>query len=913
MNYTKHFVYTKITKTSKTSKLSKLSKSTKTTKTTENPVIEQPIITPEYQSLVSSQSYLGKKGYTISKSILSKEDLEELYKELYVKPVVLGVNYGGNNDEANAFPVYRENSNKIYIPRFYGISRYGMPNKCEIQQGDDISIDFVKPLRDYQDNIIKIYMDYVTTPICNSSLHNGSGGILEVPCGRGKCLGKDTPILMYDGTIKMVQDICVGDVLMGDDSTPRNVLTLARGKETMYKVVTKKGDGYIVNESHILSLKYSSTVNKNTPKNTILDISVLDYLNLPKSYHGRGGVLLGYRVPIIFKEQLVDIDPYLLGYWLGDGASKGTLITTQESTVIKYMVDCFKTKHTSLYLKYSGQKYDYRINSINKNNILLDFLRNNNLINNKHIPLTYKCNSRQIQLELLAGLIDSDGYYHNNCYEITQKNEKLMDDIVFLAKSLGFSAYKKQIKKTCTNSKNGRVEGTYYITNICGEGLEEIPLKCIRKKGHKRKLIRDCLKYRIQLENIGIDDYYGFEIDGNHRFVLGDFTVTHNTVMGLKIISLLKKKTLIIVHKEFLMNQWIERIGEFLPTATVGKIQGQVFDVKGNDIVIGMVQTLYDKEYPADAFSCFGLTIIDEVHRIGSEQFSRTLFKTITPYMLGISATVDRKDKLTRVLHMFIGDKIYSETRDDDDPVCVRAIQYKTDDPVFNEVDLDFRGNPKYSSMIVKLCNYNRRSDFIVRIIGDLIEEDPEKQIMVLCHNRSLLTYLYDAVEHRKIASVGYYVGGMKQANLQATETKQIVLATYAMAAEALDIKTLSTLIMVTPKTDITQSVGRILRVKHEKPIIVDIIDSHDIFQNQWAQRKRFYKKSNYRIRQIDSAQYVNMKIDWDEDVTWKKVYEPKDKTSTNNNNKSVDSNEEKEQKTVFGGKCLINISNLSL
>jgi superfamily II DNA or RNA helicase len=407
---------------------------------------------------------------------------------------------------------------------------------------------------------------------------------------------------------------------------------------------------------------------------------------------------------------------------------------------------------------------------------------------------------------------------------------------------------------------------------------------------------------------MGIDDYDGFEIDGNHRFVLGDFTVTHNTVMGLKIISLLKKKTLIIVHKEFLMNQWIERITEFLPTATVGKIQGQVFDVKGNDIVIGMVQTLYDKEYPADAFSCFGLTIIDEVHRIGSEQFSRTLFKTITPYMLGISATVDRKDKLTKVLYMFIGDKIYSETRQNDDPVCVRAIQYETDDPVFNETELDFRGNPKYSSMIVKLCDYNRRSDFIVKIIGDLIKEEPEKQIMVLCHNRSLLTYLYDGIEHRKIASVGYYVGGMKQANLQQTETKQIVLATYAMAAEALDIKNLSTLVMVTPKTDITQSVGRILRVKHKKPIIVDIIDSHDIFQNQWAQRKRFYKKSNYRIREIDSKKYVNMMIDWEEDKTWKRVFEPKEK---DNNSCGNTENEEKEQKTIFGGKCLINIDNL--
>ena len=857
------------------------------------------ILTDEYKTNIRNLSYLGKKGYTIPKSILDKRDEDEIRKELFVKPIL----FGPTQVDMTAFPVFRENANKYYLPRFYGIQRYGVPTKTEIQKGDNISIEFVKPLRDYQNDIIDVYMKHVSVDSIN-----GNGGILEVPCGRGKCLGKNTPILMYDGTIKMVQDVYVGDVLMGDDSTPRNVLTLARGREMMYKVSSVKGDGYIVNESHILSLKTSIQLNKQTPKNAVIDMSVTEYLNLPKYYHGNGGPLLGYRVPIVFKEQPVEIDPYLVGYWLGDGSSNGTLITTQESTVIKYLVDCFKTKHKSLYLKYTGAQYDYRINSTAKKNILMDFLRDNNMINNKHIPNHYKCNSRKIQLSLLAGLIDSDGYYHDNCFEITQKNESLLDDIVFLARSLGFAAYKTKVNKTCTNAKDSdgniiKKTGVYYKTNIFGTGLEEIPTVCIRKKAHPRKLIRDSLKYRIKLEKLVIDDYYGFEIDGNRRFVLGDFTVTHNTVMGLKIISLLKKKTLILVHKEFLMNQWIERIAEFLPDAKVGKIQAQTFDIEGRDIVIGMIQTLYDKEYPANTFDSFGLTIIDEVHRIGSEQFSRTLFKTITPYMLGISATVERKDKLTRVLYMFIGEKIYSEKRDSDDLVCVRGIEYKTNDSQFNEIELDFRGNPKYSTMISKLCEYGPRSDFIVRVIGDLLKES-ENQIMILCHNRSLLTYLFDAINHRNLASVGYYVGGMKQSSLQETEEKQIVLATYAMAAEALDIKTLATLVMVTPKTDITQSVGRILRIKHENPIIVDIIDSHDIFQNQWTQRKRFYKKCNYRIRQIESPKYLGMDIDWETDQTWKRIFEPKNSINTkkDENSGSEDDNNNK----LINAKCLI-------
>ena len=845
-------------------KYNKMSVESKTKQSVSVPKIA---FTDDYLKTVCSQSYLGKKGYTIPKSILSKEDEEFLKKELFVKPEVFGASYGAPVE--SAFPVFRENSNKIYLPRFYGINRYGMPSRSEIGMGDNISVEFTKPLRDYQDKIIDVYTKYVDVPISKDAQEKGGGGILEVPCGRGKCLGKNTPIMMYDGTIKMVQDINIGDVIMGDDSTPRKVLTLARGREMMYKISYYDNE-YIVNESHILSLKF--------PKNElVIDLPLVDYLNICRQRNNNPNnpntpQLLGYRVPITFQKNDIEIDPYLFGYWLGGDGILDAEICGE------------KTQDFMLFLEKYG---------------LTD--------ENKYIPHHYKCNSIEIQLQLLSGIIDADGYFNMDNYKIIQKHKRLSQDISFLCRSLGFCV-KEHVIIDASNV-------VYYKNIINGDGLQFIPVKYEHKKAKFKYRVIDTLKYRIDVQRLGEDDYYGFEIDGNRRFVLGDFTVTHNTVMALKIISVLQKKTLIIVHKEFLMNQWIERIQEFLPTATVGKIQGPVFDVDKKDIVIGMIQTLYDKDYPVDTFSCFGLTIIDEVHRIGSEQFSRTLFKTITPYMLGISATVERKDKLTKILYMFIGDKIYSESREDDDPVCVRAINYRTNNTEFNMVDYDFRGNPKYSTMITKLCEYGPRSDFIVRVIRDLIDENPENQIMVLCHNRSLLTYLYEAVNHRKIASIGYYVGGMKQTNLQETETKQIVLATYAMAAEALDIKTLSSLIMVTPKTDITQSVGRILRVKHENPIIVDIVDGHDIFQNQWNQRKRFYKKCNYRIRQIDSDNYKSMTLDWNTDTTWKRVFEPikKNTECVNNAEDSDDSNNNNNvlNKIVNSkqSKCLLDVS----
>jgi len=167
--------------------------------------------------------------------------------------------------------------------------------------------------------------------------------------------------------------------------------------------------------------------------------------------------------------------------------------------------------------------------------------------------------------------------------------------------------------------------------------------------------------------------------------------------------------------------------------------------------------------------------------------------------------------------------------------------------------------------MITKLCGYNHRSEFILVVLkGMLLEADADKkQIMILAHNKNLLEYLYEAIKTREIASVGYYVGGMIEAALKESETKIVIIATYSMAAEALDIKTLNTLIMATPKTEIEQAVGRILREKHGSPVVVDIIDEHSTFRNQWTKRKSFYKKQNYKIIRTTSQGYNQDFTSW--------------------------------------------------
>ncbi len=365
------------------------------------------------------------------------------------------------------------------------------------------------------------------------------------------------------------------------------------------------------------------------------------------------------------------------------------------------------------------------------------------------------------------------------------------------------------------------------------------------------------------------------------------------TVVALNIISRLNKKTLIIVHKEFLLRQWVERIEQFLPDARVGTIKQNIIETEDKDIVIGMLQSLSMKDYPIEMFNEYGLTIVDECHHISSEVFSRALFKIVTKYTLGLSATMKRKDGLTKVIKWFLGDIVYTKKRKGEDKVLVKAILYESNDDEFNEDIYNWKGQIKYTSMIKKLCEFNRRSEFILKLLKDMIDNGKdEDQIMILAHNKSLLQYLYDAIKHRNIATVGYYIGGMKEIDLKISEGKKIIIGTYAMAEEGLDIKTLNTLLMATPKVDVTQAVGRILRKKGHEAVVYDILDTHGIFDRHWKKRLTFYKRQKFKVIHTTS-----------------KLYEKNEWTTLIDNNISKPIKQRKKKTTIetmLNGTCFI-------
>ena len=331
------------------------------------------------------------------------------------------------------------------------------------------------------------------------------------------------------------------------------------------------------------------------------------------------------------------------------------------------------------------------------------------------------------------------------------------------------------------------------------------------------------------------------------------------TVMALNILSRIKKKTLVVVHKSFLLNQWKERIEQFLPNAKVGIIQGKIFDIENKDIVIGMLQTLSTKKFSDEVISEFGFTIYDECHHLSAEVFSGVMVNITTNYVLGLSGTMTRKDGLTKVFKWFIGPIVHKEKSECQEEVVIKCLPFQdVDDEEYNEVETDFKGNPQYSKMITKICSTESRTDMIVNVIAYEIKQEIKQQIMILAHNKNLINELLNKILSFE-PSVGLYIGGMKEEQLKESESKKVIIATYAMASEGLDIKSLTTLLMATPKTDVCQSVGRILRSKHSRPLVIDIIDDHEIFKRQYKKRKTYYNKKKYTIQMYDNLnQYLN-------------------------------------------------------
>lgn len=350
----------------------------------------------------------------------------------------------------------------------------------------------------------------------------------------GKCLGKGTPVLMYDGSIRAVEDVGVGDLLMGDDSTPRTVLALGRGRAQMYWIRQNKAMDYRVNDEHILCLKRSWT-ERSHEKGDILEIKTEDAFrqikNLSKRYKG-------YRVAVDWDEKELPLEPYFLGLWLGDGHTASSKITVGDDEIRDYLEGyAERLGHTLTLYPERGNCDTFAISTqvrgghTDRLSSVQATLRKMGVLGNKHIPQQYMASSRQQRLSLLAGIIDSDGHLGRGItYEVTMKNEGLIRQIAMLANTLGFRA---TVKSRMAQAQSGPPTQVWRV-HISGD-FRDVPclLKRKRSAGNSNRVNQTTTG--ISIEPDCVDDYYGFEVDGNGRFLLGDCTVTHNTAMGMQI------------------------------------------------------------------------------------------------------------------------------------------------------------------------------------------------------------------------------------------------------------------------------------------------------------------------------------------------------------------------------------------
>lgn len=375
------------------------------------------------------------------------------------------------------------------------------------------------------------------------------------------------------------------------------------------------------------------------------------------------------------------------------------------------------------------------------------------------------------------------------------------------------------------------------------------------------------------------------------------------TFMAIWTAMRLGRKFMIVVDKEFLLQQWRGELESLVPGIRIGIVQEdkcqvdeQVIPAKplslaelkekcrekglkvggsrdlllerlkesdptfqepqatttSFDCSIAMIQTLVQREFPEGTFRKFGFTIFDECHHLGASNFSRSLLKVQTKYMLGLSATPKRDDGLTKVFEWFLGKPVYWEkTREPDAQVIVRYEQITSTDPTYTEVPVDYKGEMVMARLLTKVVEHMPRTEKIAEIVRELCEDD-RRRVLVLSERISHLNTLEELLKPSGL-TMSYYIGGMKEEEREAgAQSSRVLLASYAMASEAMNIKTLNTVILASPRKKVEQSTGRILRIKPEQrqvaPVIVDIVDVHGVYQGQWRKRAAYYKKCAYKI-----------------------------------------------------------------
>lgn len=396
------------------------------------------------------------------------------------------------------------------------------------------------------------------------------------PCG---CHRIGQKVLMYDGSTKPVEAIAVGDMLLGVDSTPRIVTNLCRGKGLMYRVIPIKGEPFVVNEDHVLTLSRYGAAGDGK----MINISVKDYIATSKDFKWQHKLVRSTGIEFPTRQNHLPVDPYFLGVLIGDGHLGSSItITKQDPEIRQECVSQAKTWGLHCKTRIKGLKNETHrlVNGRGKKNRLILAIvalgLRWKLSTDKFIPDSYLTSSRSNRLELLAGLLDTDGHYSMGGYDFLSGSKKVSESVCFLSRSLGLAAYMKECQKSC----QGGFTGTYWRVSINGD-CSIIPCRIPRKKAEPRRQIKRVSRVGFSLEEIGVEDFYGFTLTGDGRYHLDDFTITHNSGKS--------HLTKLLAHSAYLK-------GKSVAVITVRRVL--VFDLSDRFTAIGVPHSILMADVP---------------------------------------------------------------------------------------------------------------------------------------------------------------------------------------------------------------------------------------------------------------------------------------------------------------------------
>jgi superfamily II DNA or RNA helicase len=734
----------------------------------------------------TKQGILNSSGFCIPKATLTKQQIHKIKTELSVSPESTFGNF-----QVPTFKVYSETAEMFIVPLYFAIENLKIePEEFDFPENSYINESIPQDSISLRENQQKCYNN-VLEAYTNKDY---GGGIIQLETGMGKCLAKDTEILMFDGTKRKVQDLFQGDLLMGDDNTPRTILTMTRGQGKMYDIIpANNGPRFTVNKQHILVLKNS------------------------------------IKTPQIFTRK----ERFNVVWWENNSQTNKLFKTMEEAEIHARTIEhqLYSELSVSDFLKTSRAFRNtfraYRVatefphKELSENDLVLDYT--------KPVPQNVKINSIKSRTEYIYRVLQDRGNFEEDSFKLSFDaitEIDFMNDFLEMNWGIGLYTFSYKNKDVFLMS----VKGNLSMFNDLGDFYCE-------------KNDKDWSMYIVKLKFRERGEYYGFTLDSNRRFLFYDYTVSHNTVLSIKLITKSRMKTLVIVNKIELLKQWTNEIKKWIPQAKIGIIQGSKFDIEGCDIVIGMLQTIsLKKEITFEKFNFCSMCIIDEVHNVSSEVFSQVMLKVRPRFLYGLTATLERKDKLEKIIRWYLGDTLYDTNK------------FKQLKQTSNIYTLDYYGKSSVektlkdgtaavSSMLSNIAEDKERNDYIVKVITDLLNESGDRNILVASDRIAQLKYL-----HKNLGPElsGLFIGSMKSLELEKSKEKRVLLGTYALVSEGFNHPKLNCLVFATPRSNITQAVGRIYRKSHNNvtPVIIDICDTFSIFKGQKYRRKKIYQKN---------------------------------------------------------------------